>query len=103
MPASLNNIAVGSTAYTLGATLVLGAGFASRVNIIVKSAEVFYQLTEPLQGLKPESWQFGQEIFCPRMSQSLDRKTGAIRFRLAVASLTPAQVTATLYYPWEIE
>lgn len=100
MPASLNNVTVSSTSYTPALTLI-GAGKVARVNLIVKQAEIYYQLTQPDGTLNTSAWQFTDEVFMPRMSQSLDRTTSGIRLRLA-ASGDSALVTATLIYEWEL-
>lgn len=101
MPGGLNNVTISSTSYTPAATFQLGLA-ASRVNLICKQAEVYYQLQQPgSPGQQPSTWAWGEEVFLPRMSQGLDRVCSGIRFRLATAG-TSSLITATLMLPWEV-
>lgn len=98
MSYALNNVAT-QDAYAEATTLKCVG--AVRVNIEIRQAAIYYQMTAPDPGMPEDAWGYGPEVYASRTLRSLNRRTSAIRVRSAVAG-TPATVTIEAMRPIDV-
>jgi hypothetical protein len=100
MPFARNAVSVNNAAYDAAHTYETGFIF-KRVNLTVKDAEIYYQLKIPVQPhMKPNAYQWSDDIRMVRAQRSLDRVCSGIRLKMATA--TTATVDVELLQDYEI-
>ena len=101
MPLAKNAVSVNNAAYDAAHTFEAGSTVFVKVNLSVKDAEIYYQLKAPIEpAMRPNAWQWTDEVRMIRAQRSLPRLCSGIRLRMA--SATTATVDVELLQEWEL-